>query len=143
VKSAFLPLIDGTLPIFGGRGRGGFGPRIPPESARRNDRAPGSMKKEEKNRPSRRTASRVSLAENLRTARSLFGWSQEELAFQCGLKRTYIGALERTEINPGIDNVDRLAAGIGVLAHVLLMNPAAAYPELYAAARRPARRGQR
>ncbi len=80
------------------------------------------------------------LAANLRAARSLIGWSQEELAFQSGLKRTYIGALERTEINPGIDNVDRLAQGIGVAPEVLLMNPAQAYSELYGAARRTTKR---
>ena len=85
----------------------------------------------------------MSLAENLRAARSLFGWSQEELALECGLKRTYVGALERTEINPGIDNVDKLAGGMGLYPHVLLLSPAAAYTEIYAAVsawRRNARR---
>src|ERR1700722_20917340 len=78
-------------------------------------------------------ASRVSLASNLRAARSLFRWSQEELGFQCGLKRTYIGALERREVNPGIDNLDKLAMGVGVLAHVLLLSPELAYAEIYVA----------
>ena len=82
---------------------------------------------------SNRKTSRQSLAENLRAARSLFGWSQEELALECGLKRTYVGALERTEINPGIDNVDRLAIGMGLYPHVLLLNPTDAYTEIYAA----------
>ena len=82
----------------------------------------------------RRTSSRHTLAENLRTARSLFGWSQEELGFQCGLKRTYIGALERVEINLGIDNLDKLASGFGLSSHLLLMPPEQAYPEIYAAA---------
>lgn len=81
----------------------------------------------------RKTASRNSLAANLRAARSLFGWSQEELALECGLKRTYVGALERTEINPGIDNVDKLAVGMGLYPHILLVNPADAYAEIYAA----------
>ena len=81
----------------------------------------------------RKTSSRQSLAENLRAARSLFGWSQEELALECGLKRTYVGALERTEINPGIDNVDRLAGGMGVFPHVLLLDPTDAYSAIYAA----------
>jgi transcriptional regulator with XRE-family HTH domain len=78
-------------------------------------------------------ASRVSLASNLRAARSLFRWSQEELGLQCGLKRTYIGALERREVNPGIDNLDKLALGVGVLAHVLLLSPELAYAEIYGA----------
>jgi transcriptional regulator with XRE-family HTH domain len=80
-----------------------------------------------------RTSSRVSLASNLRAVRALFRWSQEELGFQCGLKRTYVGALERTEVNPGIDNLDKLALGVGVLAHVLLLSPEAAYQHIYAA----------
>jgi transcriptional regulator with XRE-family HTH domain len=79
----------------------------------------------------RKRASRVSLASNLRAGRSLFRWSQEELGLRCGLKRTYIGALERREVNPGIDNLDKLALGMGVLAHVLLLSPELAYAELY------------
>lgn len=81
----------------------------------------------------KRRTSRVSLASNLRAARSLFRWSQEELGFQCGLKRTYIGALERREVNPGIDNLDKLALGVGVFAHVLLLSPELAYADIYAA----------
>ena len=81
----------------------------------------------------KKRSSRVCLASNLRAARSLFRWSQEELGFQCGLKRTYIGALERREVNPGIDNLDKLAVGVGVLAHVLLLSPEIAYAEIYGA----------
>jgi transcriptional regulator with XRE-family HTH domain len=81
----------------------------------------------------RRKSSRNSLAANLRAVRSLFRWSQEHLGLQCGLKRTYVGALERQELNPGIDNLDKLAHGIGVLSHVLLLAPELAYPEIYAA----------
>jgi transcriptional regulator with XRE-family HTH domain len=69
----------------------------------------------------------------MRATRSLFRWSQEEMGFQCGLKRTYIGALERREVNPGIDNLDKLAIGIGVLAHVLLLSPDLAYAEIFTA----------
>jgi transcriptional regulator with XRE-family HTH domain len=80
-----------------------------------------------------RKSSRNSLAANLRAVRSLFRWSQEHLGLKCGLKRTYVGALERQELNPGIDNVDKLAHGIGVLSHVLLLAPELAYPQLYEA----------
>jgi transcriptional regulator with XRE-family HTH domain len=79
----------------------------------------------------RKKSSRVTLASNLRAARSLFGWSQEELGLKCGLKRTYVGALERREVNPGIDNLDRLAFGLGVFAHVLLLSPDLAYAEIF------------
>jgi transcriptional regulator with XRE-family HTH domain len=81
----------------------------------------------------KKKSSRAALAANLRAVRSLYQWSQEELGLQCGLKRTYVGALERREINPGIDNLDKLALGIGVLAHVLLLSPELAYREIYAA----------
>ena len=81
----------------------------------------------------KRAASRVSLASNLRAARALFNWSQEQLGLQCGLKRTYVGALERREVNPGIDNLDRLAIGVGVASYVLLLSPDQAYREIYAA----------
>lgn len=80
-----------------------------------------------------RTSSRLSLAANLRAIRSLSRWSQEELGSLCGLKRTYVGALERREINPGIDNLDRIAYAIGVDCHVLLMTPELAYADIYAA----------
>ena len=80
-----------------------------------------------------RKSSRVCLAANLRAVRALFRWSQEELGLQCGLKRTYVGALERTEVNPGIDNLDKLAVGVGILAHVLLLSPEVAYGHIFAA----------
>ena len=79
----------------------------------------------------KRRASRTALAANLRATRALFRWSQEQLGLQCGLKRTYIGALERREVNPGIDNVDKLALGVGVLSHVLLLSPELAYAEIF------------
>ena len=89
----------------------------------------------------RRASPRHTIAENLRTARSLLGWSQEELGFQCNLKRTYVGALERVEINLGSDNLAKLAQGLGVPEHVLLMPPAEADQEIYAvAAKRNVRR---
>lgn len=84
-------------------------------------------------RPLKKTTSRICLAANMRAIRSLFGWSQEELGLQCGLKRTYIGALERREVNPGIDNLDQIAGGVGILSHVLLLTPALAYSDIYAA----------
>jgi transcriptional regulator with XRE-family HTH domain len=83
-------------------------------------------------RPATGPGSRRYLAQNLRIARTLGGWSQEKLALRCGLKRTYIGTLERAEVNPGIDNVDRIAAGLGVPPHVLLLPPDMAQPLIHA-----------
>lgn len=85
-------------------------------------------------------SSRHSLAMNMRTARTLGGWSQEDLGLKCGLKRTYIGALERGEINPGIDNIDRIAKAIGVAGHVLLLAPTDAYSAIFSVVRDRAER---
>src|SRR3984893_17973791 len=111
-----LPVIHGLTPRMPGRNR------VP-----RSSEFLGMIKKLQKK------SSRISLASNLRAVRSLFRWSQEELGLQCGLKRTYIGALERREVNPGIDNLDNLALGVGVLAHVLLLSPELAYAEIFVA----------
>jgi transcriptional regulator with XRE-family HTH domain len=59
----------------------------------------------------------------MQLARTMLGISQAQLAERCGMKRTYIGAIERCEINPGIDNLDRIAEGLGVASHILLLNP--------------------
>jgi transcriptional regulator with XRE-family HTH domain len=82
------------------------------------------------------SGSRSTLAMNIQLARTVFGLTQDELAQRCGLKRSYIGALERSEINLGLDNVDRIAAGLGIEPHVLLLNPDLAQPILRAT-RRP------
>jgi transcriptional regulator with XRE-family HTH domain len=76
-------------------------------------------------------SSRHSIAMNMKTARTLGDWSQEDLGLKSGLKRTYIGALERGEINPGVDNLDRIAKAIGVPAHVLLLQPTDAYSYIF------------
>lgn len=42
------------------------------------------------------------------------GWSQEDLADECGLHRTYIGAIERLERNITLETLEKLAVGLGV-----------------------------
>lgn len=42
------------------------------------------------------------------------GISQEELAFRCGVHRTYIGALERGEKSPTLNTVEKIANGLNV-----------------------------
>ena len=49
------------------------------------------------------------LAANLKQARKAKGLSQEELAGQVGIDRTYVSALERRVYAGSIDLVDRLA----------------------------------
>jgi len=64
--------------------------------------------------------SRRIFAENLRKARHAKGLSQEDLAELANLHRTYVGSVERAERNVSIDNMERLAAAVGVPLPALL-----------------------
>ena len=64
------------------------------------------------------------LALNLRRLRQAKSLSQEELAHQAEIDRTYVSALERSVYAAGIDVVDRLARVLGVEAADLLRRPA-------------------
>lgn len=57
---------------------------------------------------------RKQLAEKLRLLRFIRGWSQEELAEESGLHRTYISTIERAGCNVGLDNLERLASAFGI-----------------------------
>lgn len=59
-------------------------------------------------------------AENLRNARQEQRLSQEDLAELASLHRTYVGSVERAERNVSIDNMERLAAAVGVTLRELL-----------------------
>jgi transcriptional regulator with XRE-family HTH domain len=50
----------------------------------------------------------------LRSVREKRGWSQEEMAFECGLHRTYIGAVERGEYNITLLTLRRITQTLGV-----------------------------
>lgn len=63
---------------------------------------------------------RSRLAANVRSLRLQIGMSQEELAWQSGLHRTYIGSVERGERNLSVDNIERLAAALSVPPSELL-----------------------
>ncbi len=61
-----------------------------------------------------RSEARLRVAGNMRRLRRLHGWSQEELAAQCGLHRTFVSSTERGERNISVDNIDRMARALEV-----------------------------
>ena len=48
------------------------------------------------------------------------GWSQERLAMECELDRTYVSAVERERWNVSLSNIDRFALALDVSAWELL-----------------------
>jgi len=60
------------------------------------------------------------LAVNLIRLRAQRLWSQEALAFEAGLHRTFVAHVERRARNISLDNVERLALALGVETFELL-----------------------
>ena len=56
----------------------------------------------------------IRLGANLRQAREAKGWSQEEMAFRCGVHRTYVGAVERGEYNVTVLTLRRFTKALGI-----------------------------
>lgn len=63
------------------------------------------------------------LAANLKRLRDERNFSQEELAHEAGIDRTYVSALERCIYAASIDVIDRLADALSVEIEVLLRSP--------------------
>lgn len=55
----------------------------------------------------------VAFGTRVRTARETRGWTQEDLAHEAGLDRTYIGGIERGERNIALLNLNKLAKALG------------------------------
>ena len=60
------------------------------------------------------------LAVNIKRLRNERGWSQEALADEAGLDRTYISGIERKVKNPTITVVERVARALGCSLGALL-----------------------
>ena len=52
--------------------------------------------------------------ERVRELRTTKGLSQEELAFNTRVHRTYLGGIERGERNPSLKNIAAIAKALGV-----------------------------
>jgi transcriptional regulator with XRE-family HTH domain len=61
----------------------------------------------------KRQPAKVVFGVALRKARKELGYSQEHVAFEAGLNRTYITELEAGKRNAGIDNLEALAEVVG------------------------------
>ena len=59
----------------------------------------------------------------MRVLRAEHGWSQEALAAEAGLNRTYLSAVERSEQNISLDNIYKIALALGIPAEQLLRVP--------------------
>lgn len=51
---------------------------------------------------------------NIRKHRVKRGWTQEQLAFEAGLHRAYIGHVERGEKNIGLVNLEKIAKALDI-----------------------------
>ena len=60
------------------------------------------------------------LGVNVRRLRKKRGWSQEDLAFESDLHRTYISGIERGVRNPSVTIMEDLASALGVKTGRLL-----------------------
>ena len=63
---------------------------------------------------------RTIFAGNIKRLRKERGMSQEDLAFESGLHRTYISGIERGIRNVGLDNIGVIATALAVPPDTLL-----------------------
>jgi transcriptional regulator with XRE-family HTH domain len=63
---------------------------------------------------------RLRFGDNVSRLRRQKGWSQEQLAFECKMHRTYISGIERGIRNPTIIVAERIARALGIKAGVLM-----------------------
>ena len=73
--------------------------------------------------PDRFQRRRVAFGQRLRELRAERGWSQEDLAHEADLHRTYVGSVERGERNISLDNIYALADALKVRASDLVQHP--------------------
>ncbi|MCP3475649.1 helix-turn-helix domain-containing protein [Bradyrhizobium sp. CCGUVB1N3] len=84
---------------------------------------------------------RALVACNVRLIRLKRGISQERLAYETGIDRSYIASLERQSKNPTIDLLDRIAERLGVHVSEFFVRPSkrAGTPKTLPKGRKPPR----
>ena len=60
------------------------------------------------------------LSQNMKKLRAQYSLSQEELALNCGLHRTYMSDIECCSRNVSIDNIEKIADALNTSASELL-----------------------
>lgn len=60
------------------------------------------------------------LGERIRKLRNQKDWSQEEFADICHVNRSYMGRIERGELNLTLDSLEKVAKGLGTTVSALL-----------------------
>jgi len=69
------------------------------------------------------TDPRILFGQRLAVLRKEIGWSQERLALESGLARSYLGGVERGQRNVALLNIVRLARALGKPPSDLLVFP--------------------
>lgn len=59
-------------------------------------------------------SARTTLSRNIRMLRAEKGWSQEALAMEAGLHRTFVAHVERGARNISLSNIERIALALRV-----------------------------
>ena len=62
----------------------------------------------------------LALGKAVRRLRAKEGFSQESFAAHCKIHRTYMGGIERGTRNVSLQNIERIARGLGLTAGELL-----------------------
>lgn len=71
---------------------------------------------------------RKQFGQRLSEVRKAKGWSQERLALESGVARSYLGGVERGKRNIALLNIFRLAETLGVEPSTLLEKPSGESP---------------
>ncbi len=68
---------------------------------------------------------KILFGQRLIELRKRLGWSQERLALESGIARSYLGGVERGQRNIALVNIHKLAEALSVPASSLLEPPSA------------------